>query len=757
MKVVAVDTETHRIGPGEVVPKLVCVQAASRDDEGEIEVQVRGSGDDDQLLLIETLIRDDSILLVFLNAGYDLAVIARAYPHLIPDIWRMLARVDRVTDVGVREKLMNLSTTGQLSVLELPDGSHMNLLYSMEALAERRLGIDLSADKDQSDDNWRLNYAMLDGMPFADYPADAARYATEDAIHTLQIYESQAEQIGDRTQGPGSAHGEFFKTSLSFALQIITARGMAIDPVERERLEQWVARELTSDKLSLLYETGILRRSLPRRPFARSHKKTAEALGIDPEAARTKTQWTDEELEIVEQAGVKISAGKAPSVDTKKLHAHVEELCEKLGTPVVRTDPSGKFPEGQVSTNDKVVNTLAPNCPVMAQYQHRQGLQQIANTELPRMQAPFVHFKFDPVKSTFRTGSSGGKKGTQLYPATNGQNINPEVRKAYVARPGKVLCSADYDRLELCTLGQKCYELFGHSVLRDMINQGVDVHAYLGSQIALKMHSDFSSAMVEAGISEDPMKVYEAFSRFKQSDKVELKEIYAKFRKLAKPTGLGYPGGLGFARFVEFASGKPYFLNVDTGTAKLLKQIWFDTYPEMREYFNWVNTNCEDPLHPPRMVMDSQGNPLRDESDGSFVTKKLYCFTTPLGHYRSAAAYTDAANGAGLQAFAADGFCIAIFNAVRACHDPEFGSVLYGSHILDEIHDELIGEWDDDELSHARAMELKEIMELSMRQVVTDTRISVEPVLMRRWNKWAEPAYADGKLVVWEEPSDAES
>jgi DNA polymerase I-like protein with 3'-5' exonuclease and polymerase domains len=117
-------------------------------------------------------------------------------------------------------------------------------------------------------------------------------------------------------------------------------------------------------------------------------------------------------------------------------------------------------------------------------------------------------------------------------------------------------------------------------------------------------------------------------------------------------------------------------------------------------------------------------------------------------------AYTEAANGAGMQTFAADGFAIAMFNCARACYDPSFGSPLYGAHILNHIHDELIFEWEydgDEERSHARAQEACDLMVESMRQVVPDVKVSVAAVLMRRWHKAAKEVHDErGLLKPWE-------
>lgn len=738
MLTIAIDTETDLIGPGNVVPRMVCTSAAYRDETNELQSVLLASSERDDLLVFwQSLLEDDEIQLVFHNAGFDLAVAARELPELLPLIWRKLASGELVTDTAVRERILRITTTGDVSYEELPDGSKLKLKYSLADLAERHLGVDMREEKDDPE-GWRLNFAALMGLPADEYPEAAAGYARNDAVRTLEIYERQEEISRGNIHGPHSTRGEYEKTALSFALYLVTARGWHVDPVERDRLRAWVAEELRDDKLELLVEAKILRPERPPAPYANQKKRVAELFEMSAEDVESRRSWTDEELQRCRDAGIRTRAGQKGSIDTKKLHQHVRAVCERLGVEVLLTEPSERYPEGQVSTKESFVAELAPHDEVLSQFHHRQGLQQIVNKELPPLESPIVHFNYTPVVSSYRTSSHGAQKGRELYPATQGHNVNPKVRRAYVARPGMVLCSADYDRLELCTLAQKCYELFGQSRMRDLINEGVDLHAYLGAQIALEMQPDFAGAVYK--FREDPMAVYRAFTELKGSADEEVAAIYAKFRKLAKPTGLGYPGGLGPAKFVNFAASKAYKVHVDEETASKLREIWFGTFPEMRSYFDWVNSNCVDPINPGDV----------DEETGR--RRERYCYYTPLGLYRAGCAFTECANGAGLQSFAADGFTLATFNAVRACSDPEFGSVLYGAHVLNQVHDEIICEWEDDERSSERAEELARVMRLCMEVVVPDVKITVEPALMRRWDKDAKSVRDEqGRLVVWED------
>ena len=64
------------------------------------------------------------------------------------------------------------------------------------------------------------------------------------------------------------------------------------------------------------------------------------------------------------------------------------------------------------------------------------------------------------VNASFKTPvasqrTSCAKPNLQQLPKSGG------VRECFVARPGALLCSVDYNQLELCTLAQVCLEAFG--------------------------------------------------------------------------------------------------------------------------------------------------------------------------------------------------------------------------------------------------------------------------------------------------------
>ncbi len=690
-QIIALDTETVLLGPGNVAPKLICLSAATFDiEEGKIDTLLYGNAQNDEIEeFLDDVLGDPDVLLVFHNAPFDLTVIANAFPALMPAIFAKLEAAG-ITDTLIREKLFNLSTHGNLKNYTAPDGSNHRIEYTLAALVLNHTGIDRKDDK-QGDDIWRMNYEALDGLHADDYPSEASKYAIQDASDTLDVYNRQAEKVIGEV-GVGSVKTAEFHTAAGFALRLMTCWGLAIDQERVEKVQAETEAELTPEKLALLISEGVLVPAKPARPYANGAK---DADGNPKMRAETKAK-----------------------VSKKKLQ-EIVELFSKLNNIDIKRTPAGG-----ISTDAEVLARLSPFSQVIAQYQHRQKLQKLVTTYLPHLLgAKTLHPEFDALKATGRTSSFASKN----YPSSNVQQEDPRTRPCFVARKGKVFCSVDYNCIELASLGQKCYSLFGYSVHRDKINDGVDLHAYLGAQLALRL-SDWNPN------STDPDQVYTWFLEQKRDDP----EFYDHWRKFAKPVGLGFPGGMGVDTFIGTARKKPYCLTVDQETAKQMKDIWLETYPEMVEYFQWIKQECVDP-----------NNVWTDPETGK--SKTLYCYLSTLGMFRAGANYCAAANGAALQTDTSEGAKAAVFNLSRACYDETMASMLFGCRPLVFMHDETITEIPDDEKTHERAWAIAHIMIDSMRQVLPDVTIRAEPVLMRRWDKKAETVLdSQGRLQVWE-------
>lgn len=735
--IIAIDTETDPIGPDNVCPKLICLTAATLDpDEGEACGILFGNAQMDEIegFLLDVL-EDDEVLLVFCYAGFDLSVICKAFPQLIPLVFEKLEK-GLVTDVAVRERLLNLSTHGKLTTLYAPDGSKSRINYSLADLVLTYTGEDISAGK-TGDDIWRTNYDALDGFHADRYPKDAREYAIKDSLLTLEVHDLQAERILGEI-GPGSVKTAEFNTAVSFGLRLMTCWGLLIDQQKVAEVEAMVAKELTPEKLSLLIEAKILTPATPEMPYANGAIDKATGLPKMRAAkdAAVKTLLLKAQVLLATLAKEKVSTTRPEEIaarmreiihstkkvlkeENKELLAELMEICKESGVSYKKTPTKG------VCTDGEVLDSLAPFDPIIQQYQERQKLQKLVSTYLPHLRgATTIHPEFDVLKETGRTSSWASKH----YPSTNIQQEDPRTRPCFIARPGHVLCSVDYSAIELCSTAQRTFNLFGFSVMRDKINAGVDLHAYLGSSLAMRM-SDRGSDL----FSSDPMKTYEAFLNYKQEDPA----FYKRWRKFAKPPGLGLPGGMGAETFVTYARG--YGVHITVEEAKMIKEVWLETYPEMRRFFDWIKTSCVDPhnigTHP------KTGEPA-----------PLYSYLTVGGMYRAGATYCAAANGIAMQSDTAHGAKGAVFTLARECYDWSRGSILFGSRPVIFMHDETITEIREDEKMRERAYAISKIMVDCMKRVLPDMLITAEPALMRYWTKEADdPVYDDdGLLQIWE-------
>jgi hypothetical protein len=714
LEIIGFDTETHLITAEHIAPKLVCLAAAKRAPEGWAGTLV-SAADAEINETIDSLFSGsarDSIK-VACNAKFDLTVLANYRPDLLPVIFQQLED-GKIADVIIREKLMNLTEHGDLETGHTPDGVGYKLGYSLADLVNQYLAIDIAASK-KDEDSWRLHYDQLDGIPVANWPVEAQTYAADDAKYVVDIYNHQEVRrqkiVVEVDYDPFVV--ESFRVAVDFALGLMTCWGMAVDPEAKKKIEEMLAVELTAEKMNLLIETGILTPATPPRPAKRGVKAHA-ADCPDPKTCNCPP---------------KMVAGTDEIISTTKLKAYVEQLAKQNpDIKLARTDPSERFPEGQLQVDAKFLEEYWHLDPVLEQYRHRQKLQKLVTTELPRMNnadgttARIVHPCYDVLKETGRTSSFAAKG----YPSFNCQNVDPRARGCYVARPGTLLLGADYSQMELGTSAQKCLELFGESVLANLINDGKDPHAYLGATLAYALNDDFRSVCDESGFT-SPEQVFAAFLELKGAAEDEGGAIYKKYRKFAKPTGLGYPGGLGPDTFMQYAKAT-YGVTVDRDTAKTLREIWRNTFPEMVQYHKWVNEQT-DPRH-----------------------SGEYSYTSPMGMYRAGCMYCACANGAALQTPSAEGALLAVWNVVRASYDPTMGSPLYGKfRPICFIHDEIIGEIPDDTDWDEQAQELTTIMVAAMRVITPSVKAGANAVLMRRWSKDAEPTYDEaGLLTVWE-------
>lgn len=736
MQAIGWDTETHLICAENPIPRMVCVAMDTcRSDLHAVPGAATGvtslssNADSDclhRLLSMWQSAYDASAFLDGHNAPYDIAVVLRYASDVIDGqqpgqpgtakdlfhlVWEALdASMEREWSGGqanvrctmLREKLWTLSTLGCVE--------RGKVGYGLDDLVRQRLGVDISegkvelkngkvVDADGRDITgtpkaasvWRLRYSVLDGVPAVDWPQEARDYAIADATWARRLALSQSEgsavpgmgSTATSLYGFGSMRSESLQVYAGVALLMYAVPGFSLDAERVGKLRQTVSEAMIKYDQTLR-NNGIVRPN--------------------------------------------------GSVDTKVLKARVAQACALVDKHPALTDG------GDIATGDEVLEELAGLDPVLDLYRERQGFKKLDTAFLPQLQTGHVWTHYDTLKETGRTSSKGAGRGSglsQAYPAVNIQQVPRAAgaRECFVPPKGMVLMSADYEGVELASVAQVTWDLFGHSVHRERINEGKNLHSWLAASMAMALAPHLVNHEVA---SEPAYAAFEALRKRKvdeydgdkhcQQDQRDieylttLKDEAKQYRSFAKPTGLGYPGGLGPSTFRSFAKAT-YGVDVTLDQAHQFRDLWRVTYPEMPEYFRWLEKQ-------------------KDQQNGG----GLYAYETQgFGRYRAACTFCAAANGKAMQSLTSDGAKRSVAWIARAC----FGglrpsnayALLEGCVPQAFIHDENLVAIPDDILSTERSLLVCQLMIEAMSMHMPDVQIRCEPAQMRRWTKAAEPEW----------------
>ena len=339
------------------------------------------------------------------------------------------------------------------------------------------------------------------------------------------------------------------------------------------------------------------------------------------------------------------------------------------------------------------------------------------------------------------------------------------ARGAWCGYPAEmVLGSTDYEAGELVTLAQFNYWLFGHSRMRDVINQ-------TGSPSIL--HSDLAAEVL--GVS-----LEEFLVRLKAKDKT-----CVDFRQAMKPIGFGRGGGMGTPKMVLTSRKKNAgFTKCPGGPARdphgnegywgirfcilvggakvcgsdklttwgkknypcapvcrqccevvenLLNPAYDRRYPEMKEYFKWGGKKVENHEPAPSAVWDAASQSVR------------------LTRLRGGCEYSAFLNN-GFQSMLGDIMKAAYVDATRECYlgvKPDGSpSPLAGCRLPLAVHDEPVSELFLD-TAHLSGPRIAEIMVVAGYRFAPDVTWKAETALAFFLSKKMEPVYVNGKLVPW--------
>jgi hypothetical protein len=789
---IAFDTETEKISYLNPVPDLICLTHAVA---GDLKGIIKTPWEHD----IENTIRNfwkDGIHTPGHYMSYDLSVLAFKYPDLLPDIFAALD-AGLIHDSLLREKLLNITRQGTIDMLEI-NGATIHLGYSLSDLEKKYLNIDRSELKD-AEDAPRTNYNIYKNIPLEKWDEKWITYAIDDAINTGLIFMCQEEERKkciDIT-GYDPFITEAMRMKFSFALRLIECTGSLLDGDKVKEIAEEFTKEYNKPELRKpLVEAGLVTEEIPPQPYAKGtldHLPTCYGHKDHPDYAKNRK---------VKDCGcpVKMKAAEPEHWPQKPLFKHVWNLARTNSNveawptdgyisslkqaeaydsvifdgafrrEILQAAP--ELPDDvTLQVNEEWLANFAAFDPLLNLYAERKAIRKIITDYLPKMHYDDGSGNLVPAKiirgsynALVLTGRSSCRTSDN-YPSRNDQNVDPRVRPCTIPRPGNIIVSTDINGMELGTLAQKCINLFGVSELANKINAGVDTHAFLAAQIAFAMDKEFSIVVNNAygGKNLHPDLIYEIFKAtktLKESCEGELtaftavyrhehpsldrpvlwSDFFKHYRTMAKPTGLGYPGGLGAATFISYAKAT-FGLILDLETAQQLKELWLTTYPEMGQYLEYVGKCCKDPHHSIERYIDDDGNEQK---------RTFYCYDTPRGMHRAKCSFCECANGQALQAFSAEGALEGLYKTQKAFWLAEDGSLLSNCMVIAFIHDEILWESPEDKLVGKRAKVVESMVITSMEEITSNVKAGAESAAMRRWSKDAKPIWDGDNLIAWE-------
>lgn len=581
------------------------------------------------------------------NAPYDLGVICAEDPSFLPLIFDALDE-DRIACTMTRQKLLDVAL-GMRKFRRI-NRETVPSKYGLADLVQLYFKEHL-----EKENTWRLKYALLDGVPLEEWPVEAREYAIGDAVQALRVYEAQSEVM--REEFGDLLPNEPEQQRTAWALHLMSMWGVRADAANVEKFITHCEEQI-----------------------AKMHKELDGSGIFKADGSRTMAE----------------------------IRRRVVESLTRLSVQVPMTEPSSRFPDGQVQTDKETLDlTDDPHLHILAEsMSFQKHLDQWGPVCRAAVQRP-VCSRYNVLVDTGRTSCNGGE-------GQEGSNMqNPprkgDVRSCFIPRSGFVFCSTDADTIELRAHAQNCYEMLGWSRMREVL---IKQHAEGGPDL----HLTLGAAILEI----DP---FEALTRYNEGDK-EVEDA----RQFAKIPNFGFPGGLGPNTFVSYAAAQGQKLGATEKEAFkracYLRKVWFETWPENKEYFDIVNELVE------------SGNGRIEQR----ISKRI----------RGGATFTSTANGL-FQGRVADAMKEILWRLAYECYTGRMTngkgrSVLYGSRPVMFLHDEPILEHPE-ETAHERAERQQQIMVEGLNKWMPDVPCTSSAVLFKHWYKGAKPLKVDGRLV----------
>lgn len=417
--IIAFDTETYPIAPGNLTPKPV-VFSFSRDgisclrEPNEAAACIGGELDSGDTTLVGH------------NVPYDCGVLAKHYPELMAPIFEAF-NDGRIKDTKVRQWLID-NAVGKLE-----------RRYSLADLEVKHLNRDRTEQKNDPD-GWRLRYAELDGVPLNDWPRRASEYALADAEGTLGVFQAQEPLM----RGLGA---ETEITRSTWALHLMSAHGMRTDPAAVERLKARLLEAKEKD-FDTLASAGLYR-------LAGSQKALREGRG----------KWAKDLNAVRARVQAAYVGRNIPDTTTGKV-SYARDTLEHSGDPMLEK-------LGRMSVVEKLLTAFVP---VLERGTKAALMPSFGFAETGRTTCSAGRDGPDGLPLGFNQQQL--PRGTK-----DPEDPRNFVRECFVPEEGKVFVACDYSSAELCGLGDTCLELLGRSKLAEELNAGLDPLLAFGADL----------------------------------------------------------------------------------------------------------------------------------------------------------------------------------------------------------------------------------------------------------------------------------
>lgn len=555
--------------------------------------RVRGSGDilhvNESRPHWRTLLQQHDITLVGMSMPFDIAVAHAMWPELADSIFDKFDR-DEILCIEVIQRLIDI------------ENGRLQRFYNLKEQVRRHLHEDL----DKGEDTYRLKYKGLDRLPLENWPRKAKSYAIKDAAKTRDVFEKQLPQLPEIAA---------FETYASYALHLISCRGIVTDKVYVERLRKATAKELKRCKRTCIDHKLIVwddkkggykksRKNAQKRLISTLDSDTREAVEIAvtehkaygsraAQKARSQVlfdyQLSERQYKHVEKRLARLlrrDISHKRRLEKWEAEGYSEALYKAMrglerkpkpfrasGVKITKTGQISVDADACKTSQDPVLKAFAT---------HTSANTLLLKAERMGFDGPLQTSYISPIE-TMRASSrapGGDQVGDNFMCFRRGNMVTdldeelPGQRECIIARPGYVLGSIDLDAAEMRGYAQLEYSHLGVSPLRDVLNKGRNPHLALAARIL--------------GIT-----YKEAKRRKEAGDKVVI--LTAQFCKIPNFALLG---GGGWRMLPDYARGMGLTLSNDH--AKSLYDAFHEANPgvkKMHKHFSsFVHSVYEHPI-----------------------------------------------------------------------------------------------------------------------------------------------------------------